>query len=90
MKEIPNKKFTETDSVSSLLLAALDAPPERGFDFAIMRARGRVEDSLKGVKDGDTIKLEDADYAAAIEAVKSVRWIKRGKHLIEFADMFGA
>lgn len=89
MKEIPNKKFTETDSVVSLLKAALDTTPERGFEYAVMRARSRVDDAIKCVESGGVIKLEDADHATAVEAVKVCRWGKRDKFLIEFAELFG-
>lgn len=89
MKETANIQFTETDSTVSLLKVALNNPPAQGFDFAVMRARGRIEDALEGLKSGDVIKLEDSDYATAVEAVKNVKWAARSKHLIQFGEQWG-
>lgn len=91
-KEIPVMQFTESESTLSLLKVALNSPPLNGFDFAIIRARGRVMDAVEKLeknKEDLILKLEDADYTVAVEAIKQVRWNKLSKHLIQFAEQFG-
>ena len=89
MKEIPNVQFTEADSTVSLLKFALQSVPPGGFDFNEARARNRILDAAESVKQGDIIKLEDADYTKAVEVVKAARWGGAPKHLIQFAEQFG-
>ncbi len=89
MKEIPNKQFTETVTTVSLLTVCLNDPGKDGFDLPLLRSRDRVAKALDGLKAGDVIKLEDADYATAQNAIKAVRWATRDKHLITFAEQFG-
>ncbi len=89
MKEIPDKKFDDKDSACSLLKQCLDAPPmPGGFDITIVRARNRVADAIEATKDG-VLKLEDADYVTAQEAMKQTRWGTRSKNLDEFYKLFG-
>jgi hypothetical protein len=96
MKEIPNKTLSIPVAAdkppltfADMLRTALDFPPASGFDFKTMRDRAKVEDALKGVGPGDLIKLEDAVYATAQEALKAVRWSIRHPDHIALADAFG-
>lgn len=89
MREIPNVKFTDTETAVSLLTICLNSVPPGGLDFATIRTRNRVADAIEKIGDGDTIKLEDSDYTAAQEAIKTTRWATRNKHLIQFAELFG-
>lgn len=88
MKEIPNRQFTETVSTASLLTVCLNDPGKEGFDLALLRARERVAKAIEGLKSGDVIKLEDADYLTAQNSIKGVRWATRDKHLLAFAEQF--
>lgn len=89
MKEIPVKQFTDTVNTVSLLTVCLNDPGREGFDLTLLRARERVAKAIDGLKQGDVIKLEDADYVTAQNAIKGVRWASRDKHLIAFAEQFG-
>lgn len=95
MKNIPNVTFNTGDeknpttTTAKMLASCLESPPEKYFDFATIRAHNRVADVLDKVQDGGEIVLEDADYATALSAIKNTRWIKPGKHIIQFADQFG-
>lgn len=95
MKELPNKVFVKTradgkhETVARLIGDCLKTMPQTGFDFALMRARQRVDDVISAAEDGGIIKLEDADFAVALEAIKATRWVAREPHLIEFADLLG-
>lgn len=71
-------------------MVALNNPGEKGLDFSLIRARNRVADAVaKADEPGAVIKLEDADYKVAQDAVASVRWAKPDRHLIAFAEQFG-
>lgn len=89
MKQIQNKQFNEQDSTASLLGVCLNSAGREGLDFATIRSRIKVADALVGKKPGDTIELEDADFAAAVSAISATRWVRPEKHLIEFAQLFG-
>jgi hypothetical protein len=97
MKEIPNKSTAlppaKTDGLAptyaDLLRNALDFPPQGGFTLEEMRKRGRIDKALTDVKAGDVIKLEDADYTAAQEVIRAVRWNGRSPELLAFAEAFG-
>lgn len=103
MKEIPNVQFTAPVVVASIppkevpaettatfLKIALDIPPPgAAFSPALMRARNRVEDAMEGVEVGGVIKLEDADYTTAQEAVKNVQWGRRDRNILKFVELFG-
>jgi len=89
MKEVPNKRFNENDTAVSLLTICLNNPGERGLDLVTIRARNRVFDAMEGVKEGDVIKLEDADMTVAQDAVRAARWAKPLKIYIQFAELFG-
>ena len=89
MKEIPNVQLTAAETTVSMLKIALNNTPKDGLDFATMRSRLKVADALDGVESGGVIKLEDADYSAAVEAIKQVRWVVPAKHVIKFAEQFG-
>lgn len=89
MKELAIIKFTETESTVTLLRLCLDATPERGFDRATLKARDRVDVALDKLTPEDTtIKLEDSDYATAVQAAAAVRWVKREKYYTAFHDQF--
>lgn len=88
MKEIPVLKFNEKDTTVVLLQTALDYLPKEGFTLPLIRARNKVADAIEKLKEGDTIKLEDADFATAQNAIREVRWSHRGKYLTQFADQF--
>lgn len=95
MKSIANKEFSVSDgktvTVAELLESCLSSPPTGGFDFATMRARLRVSSAMEPYKNvaGVDIQLEDADYATAVEAIKSTRWARYEKYLVEFGELFG-
>jgi hypothetical protein len=89
MKEIANKQFTEIESTATLLQVCLNFPPQGGFDLATIRARNKVADAAEKARPGDTIALEDADFATAQAAIKQVRWGKPDRYLIQFAEQFG-
>lgn len=89
MKSTPNKQFTETQSTVSILKDCLKFPPQGGFDFPTMRSRNKIADVLDKVTAGGVIELEDADHAAAVEAIKNTRWNVVDKHLLDFAEQFG-
>ena len=98
MKSIPNVQFTIKANVSdaanatvaSLLKLTLGQPPERGFDFATIRARNKVADALDKVKPGDaTLELEDADFVTARQCVEAFRWGSANPEVIKFAELFG-
>lgn len=95
MKNIPNIPLTielkpgEVATAATLLNLCLANPPPAGFDYAMMRARNRVSDAIDGLRVGDEIKLEDADYATAVEAVKTMRWAAKHKDILKFAELFG-
>jgi hypothetical protein len=99
MKEIPNKitslppeihpwKNGNPPTFADLLTTACDFTPTTGFDPATLRARARIDRALEGIKPGDIIKLEDADFVTAQQAISAVRWIKRHSEYIAFADAF--
>ena len=88
MKETPNRQFSETDTTVSFLTTSLNFT-ERGFDLVTMRSRSRVLDAIEKVETGGIIKLEDADYAVAQDAIRNVKWTKVSKDLIAFAEQFG-
>lgn len=89
MKELPNLQLNPETTTVSLLTVALNTPPQQGFDFTAIRARNRVADAIEGLKAGDVIKLEDADYTVAVDAIKGVRWTARSKEILKFAEQFG-
>jgi len=94
MKTTPNVTYKTTPdgkpiTTVSLLQDCLKSMPQGGFDFATIRARTRIADVLEKLKEGEEIKLEDADHAAAVEAIKGTRWVVADKHLIQFAEQFG-
>jgi hypothetical protein len=93
MKKIPNLSFAPKDAepqtVAKLLSACLNTPPPQGFDFATMRIRNKIQDVLDSAENNQEIVLEDAQFSAAVEAVKMTRWRSREKHLIEFGELFG-
>ena len=96
MKTIPNLKFTIKDpdgstnaTTASLLQLCLNVPPQGGLDFATIRTRLRVADVLEKAKPGSDIKLEDSDYATALEAVRAMKWGGVHKDILRFADEFG-
>lgn len=95
MKEIPNITFAlplekGQATTAKLLELTLQQPPDHnGFSFALMRARNRVADALANVKEGDVIKLEDADYETAKRAVESFKWATTHPDLLRFAEQFG-
>lgn len=81
----PKEEVTNTAKVIAMCLKTM---PERGFDFAEIRARQRIFDVVEKTKDGGEIVLEDADYNKLVECVKASRWIEPSKHLITFAEQF--
>ncbi len=98
MKTIPNVifKIKESDAKDAknstaafLLKMCLAQPPPVGFDFSTMRARNRIADALDKSKPGGEIKLEDADFAAAVECVKSMKWGANHPDLLKFGELFG-
>lgn len=95
MKTIPNLIFTVKGEKDELLTAAkllkvcLENPPAAGFDFASMRARNRIMDTVDSAEDGGTINLEDADFSVAVESVKAMKWPRMHKDLLKFAELFG-
>lgn len=104
MKTIPNLTFTikaapdsdKNATTADILRATLAQPPaptaenpRGGFDFATMRARNRIADVLDKVKRGGEIKLEDADFAAAVQCVKDYRWPSAHPDFLKFAELFG-
>lgn len=92
MKEIPNATYAvengEPTTVAKLLASCLESMPPGGLDFATIRARLRVTKAIEGLKDGDMIKLEDADFTAAKLAIEHTRWVRPQAHLIAFAELF--
>lgn len=88
MKEIPVLKFNEKDTTVTLLRTALDYLPKEGFTLPLIRTRNKVADVIEKLKDGDVIKLEDADFATAQNAIREVRWSHREKYLSQFAEQF--
>ncbi len=95
MKTTPNVTFAlkidgKNATTAILLGICLAHPPKDGFDFATMRARNRVAEVIEKTKAGGEIKLEDTDHAAAIEAVKNMKWGMSHKELLKFGDLFGA
>ena len=97
MKSLPNQIFSITIpgekpivTTATLLKICLSVPPQGGFDYKTMRDRSKVEDILDAVESGDTIALEDADYAVAVQCVTAMRWGIRHKDLVKFAELFGA
>jgi len=94
MKTTPNVTFVmkidgKNATTASLLGHCLAHPPQGGFDFATMRARNRVSEVIEKVKAGGEIKLEDTDHAAAVEAVKNMKWGVAHKELLKFGALFG-
>lgn len=96
MKTIPNVQTAlpglhagdAPKTYADLLRIALDFSPQ-GFTAEMMRKRLRVEKAIEGVKAGDEIKLEDADYETAKEAVKSIIWAERKPEFLAFSEAFG-
>lgn len=102
MKTVPNVTFTlkadgltpsTTASLLRLTLAQQPAPspanPQGGFTFEIMRSRNRIADVIDKLKDGAPLKLEDADYANAVQCVRDMRWGTNHPDLLKFAEQFG-
>ena len=95
MKTTPNLTFQLKDSDGKPMTAAkfialcLANPPPQGFDFATMRGRNRVADAIEKVKAGGEIKLEDADHAVAVEAVRQMKWGTSHKDILKFGELFG-
>jgi hypothetical protein len=80
----------KVETTCTLLQQCLKIPPQSGFDFATMRSRLRVEAAIEKLAPEDQeLKLEDADHAAAVEAIKGTRWAVNEKHIIQFAEQFG-
>ncbi len=96
MKTIPNaqtalppfKGKTNPPTYADLLKVCLDNS-QSGFTVELMRKRLRVAKAIEEVKAGDEIKLEDADYETAQEAVKSVVWVASHPAYVAFAEAFG-
>lgn len=92
MKEIPNKQTPSLakglEDYAAIIRLALDSPPAKGFDLAVMRARNRVDEALN-VGDDQIIKLEDADFETAKVALSECRWNFRHKDLIALYELFG-
>ena len=92
MKTIPNKAVTFADKpglFSDMLKAALDFPPERGFDPSTIRARARLDVVLKDAKEGGELIFEDADYETAKTAIAACRWATRSTDHVALFDAFG-
>lgn len=97
MKTVPNritglppvKEGGSPPTYADLLKTALDFPPQGGFDLTTLRTRSRIDKALADVEPGDEIKLEDADYTAAQECIKAVRWNGRSPEITAFAESFG-
>ncbi len=85
----PAKPDGQPPTYADLLRNALDFPPQGGFTLEEMRKRGRIDKALEGVEPGGIIKLEDADYMAAQEVIRAVRWNGRSPELLAFAEAFG-
>lgn len=96
MKTIPNAQTSlpspkadgEFQTYADLLAACLDYSAQ-GFSPDLLRKRARVEKAIEGAKAGDEIKLEDADYVTAQDAVRSVVWVKRELAYLAFSEAFG-
>ena len=96
MKNIPNvqtdlppfAKAANPPTYADLLKTCLDFSPQ-GFTVDLMRKRLRVSKAIEGVKAGDEITLEDADYVTAQEAVKAVIWVGCHPAYVKFAEDFG-
>ena len=92
MKTIPNKAVTFADKpglFSDMLKAALDLPPDRGFDPSTIRARARLDGVLAGATAGGDLKFEDADYETAQAAIKACRWATRSADHVALFEAFG-
>ncbi len=97
MKNLINMQFTikandgdkTGHTTATLLKHALMQTPQGGFDFATMRARNKVADLLDKTKAGDTIKLEDADFATSRKCVEDCRWGAVHPDLLKFGELFG-
>lgn len=91
MKSVPNKVFaTEPKLVTTatLLKDALEAMPPNGFDLNTIRARLRLVEAIEKME-GETLKIEDADFSSAVQAVQQVKWVRLEKYLLQFAEQFG-
>ena len=95
MKNIPNLQLSIVSeknlpyTAKGLLSLCLNNTPPGGFDLATMRARNRVADAIEKVEEGGTINLEDADFAAAQDAVRQMKWSGMHKDIVKFAELFG-
>lgn len=94
MKEIPNKitplpKPNGQICFADLIKSALDVPPQCGFTPSVMRARARVDEALSKSEPGGLIKLEDADFETAKQAVGSCPWQIRSSDLLELFTLLG-
>lgn len=94
MKTIPNPIYRfvldgKPATAASFLGWTLLQPPQQGFDFATMRARGRIADVLEKLQPGEEIKLEDADYAVARGCVETMRWPMSHPDICKFGELFG-
>lgn len=95
MTKIPNAQTAllnakgKPSTYADLLQQCLDYNGNQGFTVDLMRKRLRVAKAIEKVKAGGTIELEDADYAAAQEAVKGVVWNRSDAAYVAFAEAFG-
>lgn len=97
MKSLPQIQFVlkaqiddkKGHTTASLLRYCLDVPPQGGYTPAILRERARIEAALEKIKPGDTIKLEDADFAVARKCVEESRWGFRHPDVTKFLELWG-
>ena len=96
MKSIPNvqtslppiKQGGKPSTYADLLHTCLESN-QGGFTIELMRKRDRVMKAIEKVKSGDVMKLEDADYETARDAIKSMTWAINHPAIIAFAEAFG-
>lgn len=90
LKTIKSDSGTELQ-YKELILTAVKAPPQGGFDPDTMRKRMRVVDAVElAEKKNQPIQLEDEDVSTLKQCVKTVKWAILDKGIIAFIDEISA
>lgn len=67
---------------SDLILTVINQPSQAGFSIADIKQRLQIAAAC----DGDTIELEDVDFALVKSLIASFKWGTINKEVVEFSD----
>jgi hypothetical protein len=74
-----------TFSTIEIIQSCLNSMPEKGFTYADLKARGRIDSVLQNLPPGATqVNFEDTDFETLKECAINSRWAVRGNFILDF------